>query len=227
MTDLLGKLLDKIADPVLVAVIISSVLVIFVLWRFFGKHYDFVEGQVDILKKVNEESQKFIRERVDMLRQENEDLRKQIQIFRDENERLRKASSMLAEAVEQIRAQPLLSKQQVEELHVISERAEKAAEANLPATREVIESSLRLIQAVRQIENLNEMSLSIQEQGFSRLERAITERSSDRDVIEIVQQLIHLIGESQHTLGGRIMQLEDQARKLSAYRDSNQRKDET
>jgi hypothetical protein len=227
MTDLLGKLLDKIADPVLVTVIISSVLVVFLLWRFFGKHYEFVRGQVDILKQVNEESQKFIRERVDMLRQENEDLRKQIQIFRDENERLRKASSMLAEAVEQIRAQPLLTEQQLEELHVISERAKQAAENNVPATREVLESSLRLIEAVREMENISGMSLNIQREGFSRLEHAISERAPNREVIEIVQQLIHLIGESQHTLGDRIMQLEEQARRLSVYRDSGQRKNET
>jgi hypothetical protein len=212
MTDLLGKLLDKITDPTLVVLIISFALAIFIVWRFFEKQHAFVREQVDILKQVNEESQKFIRERVDMLRQENDDLRKQIQIFRDENDRIRKASSTLIKAVEQIQAQPLLTKQQIDELHIITERAKQAAENNPLLAREFAAISSRLIEAVRES---GSMSLSVQQEGFSRLEHAISVRASDREVIDIVQQLIHLIGESQRRLGDRIMELEEQALRLS------------
>src|SRR5580765_8602869 len=120
MIELLKRLLDIIANPVLVAVIVSFVMTVLILWRLFEKQHD------------------FIKERVELLRQENEDLRRQIQIFKEENERLRNASSMIVTAVDELRAQPLLSQKQLEELHTISEAARKAVEQSLPATREVI-----------------------------------------------------------------------------------------
>src|SRR5712664_4878476 len=102
MTELFLKLLDKIKDPVLVAILISFLLVVFILWRLFGKQHEFIQERVEILRRENEDLQRFVRDRVEILRQENDDLRKQIQIFRDENERLRTASSNLVVAVRQI-----------------------------------------------------------------------------------------------------------------------------
>jgi hypothetical protein len=211
MIELLGKLLDRI-DPVLAAVIISFVLTIFVLWRFFGKQHEFFREQADTWKQD-----------ASLWKQDNEELRKQIQFFRgeiqlfkEENDRLRKASSMLVVAVEQIQAQPLLGEQQIEELRMIAETAKRAVLENLPVTNEVVKSSIRIFEAVQEINRMNEISLSIQKEGFGKLENAIRESASNQDVIAITQQLIHLIGENQRGLADRIMELDQQARELSS-----------
>jgi type II secretory pathway pseudopilin PulG len=208
MTELLKRILDAIGNPVLVAVIASFALTVLILWRLFEK-------QRELFKTQHE----FIRERMDLYRLENEELRRQILTFRNENERLRSTSSMIVNAVDELRAQPLLGQKQLEELQTISEAAKKAVEESLPATKEVIENSSRMIEAVQQIARTNEQALNIQIEGFGQLQHAIRERASDKEILAIVQDLIHLVGESQRGLGDSIRDLEERA--LSMRRRSS------
>jgi hypothetical protein len=205
MTELLGRILDAIGNPVLVAVIASFALTVLILWRLFDK-------QRELFKTQNE----FIRERMDLYKQENEELRRQILTFRSENERLRNTSSMIVDAVDELRAQPLLSQKQLDELQTISEAAKKAVEQSLPATKEVIVNSSRMIEAVQQIARTNEQALEIQIGGFNNLQRAIRDRSSDKEIAAIVQELIHLVGESQRELSDSVKNLEERARSIRA-----------
>ena len=153
---------------------------------------------------------------MDLYKQENEELRRQLLTFRSENERLRNTSSMIVDAVGELRAQPLLSQKQLDELQTISEAAKKAVEQSLPATKEVIANSSRMIEAVQQIARTNEQALEIQIGSFNHLQRAIRERSSDTEIAVIVQELIHLVGESQRELSDSIRNLEERARVIGA-----------
>ena len=205
MIELLGRILDAIGNPVLVAVIASFALTVLILWRLFDK-------QRELFKTQNE----FIRERMDLYKQENEELRRQLLTFRSENERLRNASSMIVGAVDELRAQPLLSQKQLDELQKISEAAKKAVEQSLPATKEVIANSSRMIEAVQRIARTNEQALEIQIGGFNHLQQAIRERSPDTEIAAVVQELIHLVGESQRELSDSIRNLEERARSIRA-----------
>lgn len=203
MTELLKTIFDAIGNPVLVAIIASFALTVLILWRLFEK-------QRELFKTQHE----FIRERIDLYKQENDELRRQIQSFRNENERLRSASSMIVEAVDELRAQPLLGQKQLDELQAISEAAKKAVEQSLPATKEVIENSSRMIEAVQQIAITNERALNVQIEGFAQLQGAIRERASDQQILAIVQELIHVVGENQRGLGDSIRELEERAQAL-------------
>lgn len=200
MTELLKRIFDAIGNPVLVAIIASFALTVLILWRLFEK-------QRELFKTQHE----FIRERIDLYKQENEELRRQIQAFRNENERLRSASSMIVDAVDELRAQPLLGQKQLNELQAISEAATKAVEQSLPATKEVIDNSSRMIEAVRNIAITNERALKIQIEGFAQLQAATRERASDQEILAIVQELIHVVGENQRGLGDSIRNLEERA----------------
>jgi len=200
MTGLIERLLNAISNPVIVTIIISFILTLIVLWKLFEKQHD------------------FIKERVELLRQENEDLRKQIQIFREENERLRNASSIIVRAVDQLQSQPILGQKQLEELHGISESIKKAVEQNLPASRALIESAQSITDELRKIAELNELSIGNQSDMIHGLQYAIEKRASDADILLIVQQLINVVGQSQQQLGGSISKLEQQAQALLRQR---------
>lgn len=204
MTDLLGRIFDAIGNPVLVAVIASFALTVLILWRLFDKQRELFQTQTE-----------FIRERMDLYKQENEELRRQILTFRSENERLRNSSSMIVNAVEELRAQPLLSQKQLDELQAISEAAQKAVEQSLPATKQVIENSSRMIEAVQRIAMTNAQALEIQMEGFTNLQLAIKERAADKEIAAIVKELIHLVGQSQERLSISIRDLEERARSIS------------
>jgi hypothetical protein len=165
---------------------LSFALTVLILWRLYDKQRELFQTQTE-----------FIRERMDLYKQENEELRRQILAFRDENERLRNASSMIVDAVDDLRAQLLLSQKHLDELQTISEAAKMAVEQSLPATKKVIENSSRMIEAVQRIARANEQALEIQIGGFNNLQRAIRERAADKEIAAIVQELIHLVGESQ------------------------------
>jgi len=203
MTDLLGRIFDAIGNPVLIAVIASFALTVLILWKLFDKQRELFQTQTE-----------FIRERMDLYKQENEELRRQILTFRSENERLRKASSMIVDAVDELRAQPLLSQKQLDELQIISSAAKMAVERSLPATKEVIENSSRMIEAVQLIARANEQALEIQVAGFNNLQQAIRERAEDKEIAAIVQEFIHLVGQSQGGLSNSIRDLEERARSL-------------
>jgi ABC-type transporter Mla subunit MlaD len=177
------------------------VLTLVVLWKLFEKQHD------------------FIKERVELLRQENEDLRKQIQIFREENERLRNTSSMIVRAVDQLQSQPILGQKQLEELYGVSEAIKKAVEQNLPASRALIESTQSVTHELRKIAELNELSIVNQSQMIDNLQRAIKRRASDEDILMIVQQLIRIVGQSQRQLGESVSNLEQQTEALLSQKD--------
>jgi hypothetical protein len=203
MTDLLGRIFDAIGNPVLIAVIASFALTVLILWKLFDKQRELFQTQTE-----------FIRERMDLYKQENEELRRQILTFRSENERLRQASSMIVDAVDELRAQPLLSQKQLDELQTISSAAKMAVERSLPATKEVIANSSRMIEAVQLIARANEQALEIQIAGFNNLQQAIRERAEDKEIAAVVQEFIHLVGESQRGLNNSIRDLEERARLL-------------
>lgn len=196
MADLIGKLLNIISDPVVVTVVVSFGITITVLWKLFEKQHD------------------FIRERVELLRQENEDLRRQVQIFREENDRLRKVSTMLVNAVEDLRAQPMLTQKQLDELRAISETAKQAAAQNIPATRALIDKSSLVVDEIRHIVEINQHSLMIQKDGFNQLAAALEQRGSNQEILKILSDLIEIVGHSQQKLSDSIMQLEERVQKI-------------
>lgn len=207
MTELLSRILDALGNPVLIAVAANFVLTILLLWKFYEKQRELFLTQTE-----------FIRDRIELYKQENEELRRQIQTFREENERLRKTSSLIVNAVDDLRAQPLLSQKQLDELQTISNAARIAVEQSLPATKEMLENSVHIIDAVHRIAQANEKTLQIQIAGFNNLERAVQERAGDQEIAAIVQELVHLVGESQRGLGARIRDLEERAGALSDAR---------
>ncbi len=51
MDKLLGKLFEVISDPVLIVVIIGFALTIAILWRIFGKQHDFIKERIELLRQ--------------------------------------------------------------------------------------------------------------------------------------------------------------------------------
>jgi len=216
MNELLGRIFDAIGNPVLVAVVASFALTVFILWKLYEKQRELFQTHYEKQTELFQTQHDFIQQRMDIYKKENEELRGQIQAFRDENERLRTASSMIVGAVDELRAQPLLSQKQLDELQTISESAKLAVEQSLPATKNLIENSSRMIQAVQQIASANEQALQIQIGGFDNLQRAIRERAADNEIAVIVQELIHRVGESQRELSDSVRELEERARSIGS-----------
>lgn len=155
---------------------------------------------ITVLWKLFEKQHEFIRERVELLRQENEDLRRQILIFRDENERLKKVGTMLTSAIDDLRAQPLLTQKQLDEVNRVSETAIRAAEQSIPITNMLAQVSENIFIAQRD--------------GFTQLAEALERKAPYFEVVNIVQELIRIVGRNQESLTENIRQLEARAHRL-------------
>ena len=99
---------------------------------------------------------------------------------------------------------------------VIGERRSFARGCGAPLFKSALEESASVWQRTGEVPN--EQSLSIQSEGFHNLQRAITERASDQEILKIIQRLIHLFGESQRGIGRGIEDLEQQAHDLLSRR---------
>jgi hypothetical protein len=155
---------------------------------------------ITVLWKLFEKQHEFIRERVELLRQENEDLRHQILIFRDENERLKKVTMMLTSTIDDLRAQPLLTQNQLDEIRKVSETAIRAAEQSIPITNKLVQ--------------LNENLFITQREGFNQLAYALERKAPYLEIVDIVQELIRIVGKNQQNLSENIRQLEERAHRL-------------
>lgn len=158
MDTLLEKLFSVVSDPVVIAVIIAFGITIGVLWRLFTKQHD------------------FIRERLELLRQENQDLRTHIDELRTENERLKSLSGQIQAIVVTLREQSSMSEEVLGQivaverkvlpeltssLTTVSETSQRSAYEISSALKEVSKVIPRLLAGRKEVEELAKLVESI------------------------------------------------------------------
>ncbi|MBI4469735.1 MAG: hypothetical protein HY650_10485 [Acidobacteria bacterium] len=182
MDTLLEKLLEVIGDPVIIAVVLAFGITIGVLWRLFTKQHE------------------FIRERVELLRQENQDLRKQVEQLRTENERLKNLSSQIQAVVVTLREQSSISENALERivsverrllpelrssLADVAERSERSDHQLVSVLAELKEVFVKQMVGRREVAQLAMLVESV----------ADTSQDSSRRLAEIAQRARRIIDE--------------------------------
>ena len=112
MDTLIEKLVSVISDPLLITIILGFALTIGALWKVFGKQND------------------FIKERVDLLKEENRGLRARVSEFKEENDRLRQIVSEMSKILSGLQEQPLLSRRTTDSLTIVAEKTDRIVSFN-------------------------------------------------------------------------------------------------
>jgi hypothetical protein len=123
MDVLLKKLLEIVSDPIIIAIILAFGITIGILWRLFAKQHE------------------FIRERVDLLRQENQDLRRHIEELRTENERLKSLSGQIQAVVVTLREQSSMSENALERIVAVERKLLPELSSSLATVSESSQAS--------------------------------------------------------------------------------------
>ena len=152
MIELFSKILSLISDPTVVVILLCFALTLVLIWKLFGKQYEFVKDRLEMLSK------------------ENENLRTQIETFRQENERLGKSTAMISGFVRDLQSQPE-KMQQLESL---------------------LRSMLSLLSqdAARMVQ--------VQKDGFASLEGALKNLGPNREVVQLINGILEALQASQN-----------------------------
>lgn len=169
MIELFGRLIGTIGEPAVVAVSLAAALILAAMKLFYDKQHEFLRERLEYLRQANED-----------FRRKVEELKDQMTAFEEENRKLRDISSVLAGVARELQDYPTLTSDQL-----------------------------------RQLLGTFESLVSSQHQGFARLEAAVKQRAPDREVPAILQQLIDVIAQTRREAGAQLQDLRSRARRLS------------
>ena len=197
MDKLLEKLLGVINDPVLITVIVGFALTITILWRIFGKQHE------------------FIKERIELLRQENNDLRNQLKEFKEENDRLRQTTTEMSGILADLQKQPLLSKETTKSLSLVAEKANYLVEFNQDITESIQKASILLQDGFKTMEHTNLESAHRIQIGIQKIEQVISKKErTNEEISKVLYQLITFIEETEKSKREQLAKIRDNARQL-------------
>ena len=197
MEALIKKMLESISDPVLIVVIIGFSITIVMLWRIFEKQHD------------------FFKERVDLLRQENEDLRIQLKEFKEENERLINTSRKMSSILHELQKQPLLSKETTESLSLVAQKADELFIFNQEINATIQKASKELQSNLKSIEHISFDSSSKIQIGIKQIENVINKKERSNEQISIVlNDLVEFIEVTENLKQEQLERIKNNARNL-------------
>ena len=197
MEALINKMLESISDPVLIVVIIGFSITIVMLWRIFEKQHD------------------FFKERVDLLRQENEDLRIQLKEFKEENERLINTSRKMSSILHELQKQPLLSKETTESLSLVAQKADELFIFNQEINATIQKASKELQSNLKSIEHISFDSSSKIQIGIKQIENVINKKERSNEQISIVlNDLVEFIEVTENLKQEQLERIKNNARNL-------------
>lgn len=197
MNKLLEKLLEVISDPVLIVVITGFALTIAILWRIFGKQHE------------------FIKERIELLRQENGDLRNQLKEFKEENDRLRHTAAEMSAILADLQKQPLLSEKTTASLSQVAEKANYLIEFNQQTTKSIQRAFVELQDGFNKMEYISADSAAMIQKGIKEIEYVVSKKERTNEEISIVlNQLIEFIEETEGSKRKQLAHIKDSARQL-------------
>jgi regulator of replication initiation timing len=197
MDKFIEKIFEIVGDPTIIVIISAFIITIIILWRFFNKQHQ------------------FIKERLDLMRQENEDLRKQLSSFKEENEKLRIVTNSLNTFSNTLQKQPLLSEETTISLKILSEKTKSVIEFN----EDLKHSIFSVIGVVRseiqsQIYSSEKSSKYIYD-GIKELENIISKKERTNEEISIViNKLVDYINTSASEKNEQLKNLKEMAQRL-------------
>jgi hypothetical protein len=188
MNDLISKLLGFIGDPVIATILIGFVIAIGIIWKLFSQQHA------------------FIKERLDLLHNENIRLREQVQRFEEENKKLRESNLQFQFALKTLREQPLLTREHLEAVKAISE-----TQLSLPyKVGQVVTTSIKnLDELLVELRGATLESGNMVYQGLQNLNMTLQESFSTKQLAEIVNDLINEITRAESERLGAIEKLQD------------------
>jgi len=197
MDILLEKLIEFINDPVLITVIVGFVLTIIILWRIFGKQHE------------------FIKERIELLRQENNDLRIQLKEFKEENGRLRQTTKDMTHILVDLQKQPLLSSETTKSLSLVAEKANYFVGFNREITESIQNASKLLQNGFSSMEKTNLESAHRIQDGIMQIEYVISKKErTNKEISNVLYQLVEFIEENEKSKREQLAQLKENAHQL-------------
>jgi len=179
MDTFIEKLLTVVGDPVIIAIILAFGITIGVLWRLFTKQHE------------------FIRERLDLLRQENQDLRQHIEALRTENERLKSLSGQIQAVVVTLREQSSVSENALQRIVAVERDILPELSASLTKASE---SSGRSADQVSS--------------ALSELREVLVGRSAGRQAVAELAKLVESLADTSHDSSRRLAEVAHQARRI-------------
>jgi hypothetical protein len=197
MDKLFEKIFSIIGDPTIIAIISAFAITIIILWRIFDKQHQ------------------FIKERLDLMRQENADLRKQLSSFKEENEKLKNVTNSLKIFSNTLQKQPLLSEETTISLKILSDKTKNIMECNDDLKQSIYSAINSMQSGIESMNYSSEKSSKYILEGIRELEHVVVKKERTNEEISIVvNKLVDYIAISESEKKERLTNLKEMAQKL-------------
>jgi len=160
-------------------------------------------------------STQFIKERIELLREENSDLRNQLKDFKEENERLRTTSSEMSTIVESLQKQPILRESTIKSLSVVEEKTSYLLEFNKDATESLRYAMMEFQEGISSMHHNSEVHSEKVYNGIREIEHVISRKErSNKEITFVLNELVEYIEESESSKRNQLQQIKNSARHL-------------